>query len=105
MENWISSAVRKLKQKFPTISASNLDRILLEFLDTFKNMKADHIKKVACLTVCVCVYTSGKKLPTTAQQKDKFQLLFHPIQKNRLKKERNQIDERGSSIVYRATVS
>jgi hypothetical protein len=44
------------------------------------------------------VYTSGKKLPTTAQQKDKFQLLFHPIhpKKKKREEERNQIDERGS---------
>jgi hypothetical protein len=43
------------------------------------------------------VYTSGKKLPTTAQQKDKFQLLFHPIHpKKKREEERNQIDERGS---------
>jgi hypothetical protein len=36
------------------------------------------------------VYTSGKKLPTTAQQKDKFQLLFHPIHQKK-KEKRNEI--------------
>lgn len=55
---------------------------------------------------CVCIQ-AAKKLPTTAQQKDKFQLLCHPIHSPQKKEKRNEIKsmKEALSIVYRATVS